>query len=93
MPSRLIVQRLSRNGRDIAGAIRIWLATDISCCTAKAGPPRRAGLSNDTYKGWLYRNDCVVVATLPEHLTLIPAPARLRRFLATPLHEIIMHKI
>jgi hypothetical protein len=41
----------------------------------------------------LYSNDRVVAATLREHLTLIPPAARLRRFLATPLHEIIMEEI
>jgi hypothetical protein len=42
---------------------------------------------------WLYRNDCVAVATLLEDLSLNPAPSHQRRFLATPLHEIIMGEV
>jgi hypothetical protein len=38
-------------------------------------------------------NDRVEIATLLEDLTLIPARALLRRFLATPLYEIIMGEI
>jgi len=34
-----------------------------------------------------------MTATHPEDLTVIPAPAQLRRFLATPLYEIIMGEI
>jgi hypothetical protein len=48
---------------------------------------------HNTYEGLLCGNDRVVRATLREHLTLIPAPARLRRFLATPLYEIMMEEI
>jgi hypothetical protein len=59
-------------------------------------PSLEAGLFNFTgassCEGWLYRNDRVVVATLLEDLTLIPGPEWLRRFLATPLHEIILLK-
>jgi hypothetical protein len=37
----------------------------------------------------LERHDCCSNTTFGEHLTLIPASRCLRRFLATPLHEII----
>lgn len=40
-------------------------------------------------KGLLRGNDCGLGATVAEHLTLISARSRLRRFFATPLHEII----
>jgi hypothetical protein len=38
-------------------------------------------------------NECVEPATLREDLTFIPAAVHLRRFLATPLHEIMMEEI
>jgi hypothetical protein len=38
---------------------------------------------------WLMSHDCGLVATVSEHLTDIAATACLRRYLATPLHEII----
>jgi len=44
-------------------------------------------------KGLLQGNDCVAAATLREDLALIPAPSCLRRFLATPLHEIIIGEV
>jgi len=55
--------------------------------------PREGRPFHNTCEGLLCGNDRVVRATLREHLTLIPAPARLRRFLATPLREIIMEEI
>src|ERR1700675_1240892 len=43
-----------------------------------------------TRNTWLPpRNDCCVLATVPEDLTVPAAGSCLRRFLATPLHEII----
>ena len=39
--------------------------------------------------GLLCRNDCCLDITLSEDLTLIPADYGPRRFLATPLHEIM----
>jgi hypothetical protein len=42
---------------------------------------------------WLPRShDCGLAATVPEDLTLITAGSCLRRFLATPLHEIILRR-
>jgi hypothetical protein len=35
------------------------------------------------------RHDCCVAATLTEHLTVIAATSCVRRFLATPLDEIV----
>jgi cytochrome P450 PksS len=35
------------------------------------------------------RHDCCVVATVPEHLTVFRGPPCMRRFLATPLYEMI----
>jgi hypothetical protein len=40
-------------------------------------------------KGLLLRHDCCLTATVLEHLTVAAASSCLRRFLATPLHEII----
>jgi hypothetical protein len=62
------------------------------CCIAKTGLLWRPVFSILPAERWLYRNDRVVVATLLEDLTLILGPERLRRFLATPLHEIILLK-
>jgi hypothetical protein len=38
-------------------------------------------------------HDCCVAATLSEDLTLIPASSCMRRFLATPLDEIILRRL
>jgi hypothetical protein len=47
------------------------------------------GVARKFQKGLLGSNDCCMVATVSEDLTLIQARSCLRRFLATPLHEII----
>jgi hypothetical protein len=44
-------------------------------------------------QGLLLRHDCCLGATVPEDLTFISGCSCPRRFLATPLHEIILHKL
>jgi hypothetical protein len=44
-------------------------------------------------KGLLWRNDCCVMATPDEDLTLITGSSHPRRFLATPLYEIMFRNI
>jgi hypothetical protein len=43
---------------------------------------------------WLpLRHVCCLIATVNEDLTLIPTGSCVRRFLATPLHEIILRRL
>jgi len=79
--------------RWVLGPGRSLTPTPKQCCNAKAGLLFEAGLPILPTEGWLYRNDCVAVATLLEDLSLNPAPSHQRRFLATPLHEIIMGEV
>jgi hypothetical protein len=69
---------------------RLKRANSIPSAPQKAQP---GSLPRKRSKGLPPGHDCCVFATLGEDLTLITGSSHPRRFLATPLHEIIFHNI
>src|SRR5258708_4055484 len=70
---------------------RRWRATAPLTSEFAGGAAASAGTSwlRGRQKWLPPRHDCCLAATLTEDLTVIPARSCARRFLATPLHEIV----
>src|ERR1700757_2238641 len=65
----------------------------VCACKGDAGSPRGCGVPPDIVFKWLLPcHVCCMLATVGEHLASPGAPIASRRFLATPLHEMMFHR-
>src|SRR5215472_3678485 len=64
-----------------------------SCPSGRWKRPKAVQPSRPSVNEWLpSRNECCGLATVGEHLASVGAGSCLRRFLATPLHEMIFRR-